>query len=81
MSALEWKPAAHRYSIHALDYSVCKVCSATGWTYECWKGREQLKVGLLSANAARTWCQRHHDEHTGEIHAADSESPAVLAGQ
>lgn len=61
--ALVWAPPtpATNYSVHARDYSICRVYVQGRWTYECWKGREQLKVGLLRAAEAKAWCQRHHD--------------------
>lgn len=63
---LQWvpPPSGHRYSMHAREYSVCKVASARGWTYECWLGREQLEVGLASAEAARDWCQQHFQQQS-----------------
>ena len=69
MTVLEWvpppPPAAQGYSVHAGDYSVCRVWVAGGWSFECWKGREQLQVGMPRASEAKAWCQRHHD--TGEL--------------
>lgn len=80
-TVLEWvpPPKRHRYSIHALDYSVCKIGSADGWSYECWKGSEQLVVGLQTADAAKAWCQRHHDtaQERSDVHV---EQARLLVG-
>lgn len=77
-AALEWRQVS-RYCLHAGDYGVCKIGGAAGWTYEVWKGFAQLQVGLASADAAKAWAQRHHDETTGEIHA-DAQPAQLLLG-
>lgn len=79
---LQWTPNEHhRYSIHAGEYSICAIGGAGGWTYEVWEGREQLKVGLHSADEAKAWCQRHHDETQRERSNVDDRQASLLAGQ
>lgn len=80
MVTLEWtKNLRHRYSIHALDYSICKVGLAEGWRYEVWKGDAQLVVGLHSAEDAKEWCQRYHEQTRGDFYA-DVDEAGVLVG-
>ncbi len=43
------------------DWSICGIGGASGWSYECWKGGQQLNVGMPNADAAKAWCQRHHE--------------------
>lgn len=76
---LVWKTRGNppHYSVHAdPDYSVCKVGSARGWTFECWIGREQRRVGLLYASEAKAWCQRHYNRRRAKENgnAANAES-------
>lgn len=40
------------YCIRRGDYTVCKIGSADGWTYELWKLNEQLVVNLPTAEEA-----------------------------
>lgn len=40
------------YCIRSGDYTVVKIGGANGWTYEIWKLKEQLAIGLPSAQAA-----------------------------
>ncbi len=79
---LLWQPI-NRYSVRSLGYTLCKVGSAVGWTFEVWKGREQLKVGLGSANEARAWCQRYHDEQLQKLERsnADAQQTQLLFGE
>lgn len=77
MTALDWKPPpgnGRKYSLHALDYSVCKVGSAAGTTFECWIGREQRKIGLASGTEARAWCQRHYNHRLKQEHPTDADA-------
>lgn len=59
---LQWAPPVAgnaRYCEQAGGYSVCRVGSAQGWTFEVWKAREQLQVGLATPREAKQWAQRH----------------------
>ncbi len=75
---LRWKqppgPGPH-YSWHSGEYSVCKVGSAYGWTYELWIGSVQKVVGLASGKEACALAQRYHDRKQ-ENHSAANSEPA-----
>lgn len=40
------------------EYTVAAVGSAAGWTFEPWRGKENLGVGM-EAEAAREVCRAH----------------------
>lgn len=77
---LQWSRINDYYLQAPHGYTLCKIGTARGFTYECWKAQTQLQVGLRSADAAKAWCQRHHDEQQ-ERSNADVEPPTLLAGQ
>jgi hypothetical protein len=77
---LEWTRVSD-YCLQAPpSYSICGIGGAKGWSYECWIGREQRKVGLRSPNQAKAWCQRHRDQSQETAHA-DVEQAEMLVGE
>lgn len=40
------------YCIRQGDYTICRIGGAQGFTYELWRGKEQIAVNLPNAQAA-----------------------------
>ena len=40
------------YAIRRGEWTVCRIGSASGWSYELWSGKQQIEVNLPSAQAA-----------------------------
>ncbi len=59
--SMKWR-RVDEYHEKSGDYSVVKIGSATGWTYEACYMREQLKVGLETADKAKRICESHAEK-------------------
>ena len=42
-------------------YTVCKIGGDSGFTYETWRGKEQLAVGMQTAEIAKSLALSHID--------------------
>jgi len=53
------------YCIKRGDFTICRIGSAAGWTYELWRLKENLAVNLPTAQAAiEAWGRFHVEQST-----------------
>ena len=62
------------------DYTVCKIGGLNGWSYELWHLKNQLVVGLRSAEDAIRECERQATTLSNSAQAAGATSMPLPDG-